>query len=56
MKKIRVAVVGLGNIGRFAVEAVRAAPDMELAGVVRRVKTAEAEENFPVATDVAELG
>ncbi len=33
---IKVAVVGYGNIGRFAVEAVQAAPDMELAGVVRR--------------------
>lgn len=56
MKKIRVAVVGLGNIGRFAVEAVRAAPDMELAGVVRRTKAAEEKENFPVVTDVTELG
>lgn len=56
MKKIRVAVVGLGNIGRFAVEAVLAAPDMELAGVVRRTKTAGAEESFPVVTDVAALG
>ncbi len=56
MKKIRVAVVGLGNIGRFAVEAVQAAPDMELAGVVRRTKTAGAEESFPVVTDVAALG
>ena len=33
---IRVAIVGYGNIGRFAVEAVQAAPDMELAGIVRR--------------------
>ena len=32
--KIRVAVVGYGNIGKNAVEAVREAPDMELAGVV----------------------
>lgn len=36
MDKIRVAVVGYGNIGKFAVEAVQAAKDMELAGVVRR--------------------
>lgn len=34
--KIRVAVVGYGNIGKSAVEAIQAAPDMELAGVVRR--------------------
>ena len=30
---IRVAIVGYGNIGRFAVDALRSAPDMELAGV-----------------------
>ena len=36
MKKIRAAVVGYGNIGKHAVEAVLAAPDMELAGIVRR--------------------
>lgn len=35
-KLLRLAVVGYGNIGRAAVEAVQAAPDMELAGVVRR--------------------
>ncbi len=33
---MKIAVVGYGNIGKFAVEAVLAAPDMELAGVVRR--------------------
>ena len=36
MKKIRVASVGYGNIGKAALEAVTVAPDMELAGVVRR--------------------
>lgn len=35
-KKIRVAVVGYGNIGRHALQAAAAAPDMEIAGVVRR--------------------
>ena len=35
----RVAVVGLGNVGQHCVEAVRAAPDLELAGVVRRDPT-----------------
>ena len=33
---IRVAVVGYGNIGRYAVQALRASEDMDLAGVVRR--------------------
>lgn len=36
MKKIRAAVVGYGNIGRYAVEALQAAPDFEIAGIVRR--------------------
>ncbi len=36
---IKIAIVGYGNIGRFAVEAVKEAPDMELAGVVRRASS-----------------
>ena len=36
MKKIRAAVVGYGNIGHYSIEALEAAPDFEIAGVVRR--------------------
>lgn len=36
MKKIRAAVVGYGNIGKFVIDALNAAPDFEIAGVVRR--------------------
>ncbi len=36
MKKTRAAVIGYGNIGRYTVEALEAAPDFEIAGVVRR--------------------
>ena len=36
MKKIKAAVVGYGNIGRYVLEALDAAPDFEVAGVVRR--------------------
>lgn len=36
MKKIRAAVVGYGNIGRYTIEALRASEDFEIAGVVRR--------------------
>ncbi len=36
MGKIRAAVVGYGNIGKFVVEALEAAPDFEIAGIVRR--------------------
>jgi diaminopimelate dehydrogenase len=34
--KLQVAIVGYGNIGRYALKAVQSAPDMELTGVVRR--------------------
>lgn len=36
MKKIRAAIVGYGNIGRYALQALEAAPDFEVAGIVRR--------------------
>ncbi|MBQ9584362.1 MAG: diaminopimelate dehydrogenase [Bacteroidales bacterium] len=36
MTKIRAAVVGYGNIGRYTIEALEAAPDFEIAGIVRR--------------------
>lgn len=36
MKKIRAAIVGYGNIGRFVVDALEASQDFEIAGIVRR--------------------
>lgn len=36
MKKIRAAIVGYGNIGRYTLQALEAAPDFEVAGIVRR--------------------
>ncbi len=36
MKKIRAAVVGYGNIGKYVLEALEVAPDFEIAGIVRR--------------------
>ena len=58
MEKIRVAVVGWGNVGRCATEAIIAAPDMELAGVVRRSTTVDDPTlaNIKIATDIADLG
>ena len=35
-KKIRAAVISYGNIGKAVVQALNAAPDFEIAGVVRR--------------------
>ena len=36
MKKVRAAIVGYGNIGQYVLEALQAAPDFEIVGVVRR--------------------
>lgn len=36
MSKIKAAVVGYGNIGKYAIEALEASSDMEIAGIVRR--------------------
>ena len=58
MKKIRAAVVGYGNIGRYALEALEAANDFEVAGIVRRHgaenKPAELEQ-YEVVKDIREL-
>ena len=58
MKKIRAAVVGYGNIGKYVVEALEAAPDFEIAGIVRRNgaenKPAELEP-YAVVKDIKEL-
>ena len=56
MKKIRAAVVGYGNVGRFALEALEAAPDFEVAGIVRRNanKTIELS-SYEVVKDIKEL-
>ena len=43
MKKIRAAVVGYGNIGKYTIEALEASDDFEIAGIVRR-KGAEKKE------------
>ena len=36
-KKTQVAILGYGNIGKHAVEAVQASPDMQLAGIVQPI-------------------
>ena len=56
--KIKAAVVGYGNIGCYAVEALEAAPDFELVGVVRRDATQVPPElrPYPVVSSIGELG
>jgi len=52
--KIKVAIAGYGNIGQFAAEAVLAADDMELVGIIRR-SPAESTGGTQVVTDVSQL-
>lgn len=58
MTKIKAAVVGYGNIGRFVVEALQEAPDFEIAGVVRRSADNIPAElaQYKVTTDIESLG
>lgn len=60
MNKIKVAIVGYGNIGRFSLEAVQAAPDMELMGVVRRASSVGNVPNelngIKIVSNIDELG
>ena len=58
MKKIRAAVVGYGNIGQYTLQALEAAPDFEVAGIVRRQGAKEKPlelEQYDVVSDIAEL-
>lgn len=55
MEKIRVAIVGYGNIGKYAVDAVLAAPDLDLAGIVRR-KASGDENGIKTSEDIVQLG
>ncbi len=60
MNKLKVAVISYGNIGKYTVEALHEAPDMELAGVVRRAESVGATPaelaNVKVVSNVDELG
>ena len=58
MKKIRAAVIGYGNIGQYTVEALQAAPDFEIAGIVRRNGDADKPSElapYPVVKSIKEL-
>ena len=56
--KIKAAIVGFGNIGRYTLQALKASEDIEIKGIVRRnVKSAEEKiEGFPVVTSIKDLG
>ncbi len=58
MKKIRAAIVGYGNIGKYTLEALQVSPDFEVAGIVRRsgAENRPAElADYPVVKSVKEL-
>jgi len=58
MKKIRAAVVGYGNIGKYTLEALLEAPDFEIAGIVRRRGAEDCPkelEGYKVVKDIREL-
>ena len=57
MKKIRAAVVGYGNIGKYVVEALEAAADFEIAGIVRRASSLSSsnEQKYPVVSSLEQL-
>ena len=58
MSKIKTVIVGYGNIGRYALEAVQAADDFELVGIVRRdTQDIPAElSHYIVVDDIEKLG
>ncbi|MDD4712656.1 MAG: diaminopimelate dehydrogenase [Bacteroidales bacterium] len=58
MRKIRAAIVGYGNIGKYVLEAIQTSPDFEVAGIVRRTIKAESPKELAgisVVTDIREL-
>lgn len=61
MGKIKVVIIGYGNVGRYALEAVEAAPDMEIVGIVEQspgfINNKPLElTNIKVAEGIKELG
>ena len=61
MYKLRVAIVGYGNVGRGALDAIMESPDMEIAGIVELPhlieKTRKEVKNIAIIdSDVTELG
>ncbi|MDD4777307.1 MAG: diaminopimelate dehydrogenase [Fermentimonas sp.] len=56
-KIIRAAVVGYGNIGKYAIETLESSPDFEIAGVVRRNASAVIHElqKYNIVTSITDL-
>ena len=57
MEKFKAAIVGYGNIGKYVLDALDAAPDFEIAGIVRRNAADKPAEiaHLEVVDDIKEL-
>lgn len=58
MKKIKAAIVGYGNIGKYVLEALESAPDFEVAGIVRRAGAQNCPkelEPYKIVKEISEL-
>ncbi len=58
MEKIKAAVVGYGNIGKYVLEALETAPDFEVAGIVRRNGAADCPselQGYKIVRKISEL-
>lgn len=58
MNKIKAAIVGYGNIGRYVLDAILSSPDFEVAGIVRRNPNDIPAElkDYKVVASIKELG
>ena len=54
MEKIRVAIIGYGNVGKHVYESIITSPDMILAGIVLRNKQTATEKGIPLGITVVE--
>ena len=58
MEKIKAAIVGYGNIGKYVLEALETAPDFEVAGIVRRNGSADCPkelDGYKIVKNISEL-
>ncbi len=55
MSKINAAIIGYGNIGRYVLDALEAADDFTVAGIVRRQDIPIPGVHYPVVTNIDQL-
>lgn len=54
--KIRAAIVGFGNIGKYTLQALETSEDFEVAGIVRRNVKDETHNGYKVVKSITDLG